>query len=609
MTTLRAETAADRLARALLVLATGGAILAFGVWLTGGGLIEIAGLSIRLRRVDRLALLVLAGVAGLILLGAERRRRALAWLWDVLERRAAAIAVVTALVAAAVAWTYRTDAAGGSDSFCYLNQAELIASGRVWDAQPLAAIATWPDPIATVVPAGHVPAPGGAAAIVPMCPAGYPLMLAAARLVGGRPAMFVVVPMATAVMVWLTFLLARRAGGGRVGAIAALWLATSAAFLHQSFQPMSDIPAAMFWAAALWLASSSDAARAHPAFAPEALRRGRPIIAGVMTGAALLVRPNLAPLAVVIAALLASEAWRRGGSIVPVLVRYGAGALPGLGAILVLQRLAYGGALSTGYGNLGGLFAAAQVMPNLSRYSGWLAETWTPAIALVLVAPVLAPPAARRVAWWLLIFAAATLLVYLPYLVFEGWWFLRFLLPAYPALFTLLALVAVRALAALPPLLRGAATTTVAGAIAAVLLYLAIGHGVFRARDFEQRFRDTGAYLSTTLPAGAVVFAHDLGGAVRFYTGRPTLQWKALDPTWLDRAIATMRARSLPVFLAFEIAEEEMFRQRFGSLNEYGRLDWPPRADINHLVRIYDAADRERAARGEVVETTVIRTR
>ena len=594
---MQADTAGNWRARAFLVFAAVCAVFALGVWLTGGGLVEIAGVSIRLRRVDRLASAVLAGVVALILLGAERRRDALAWLWDVLERRAAAIAAATTLLAALVAWTYRTDAAGGSDSFCYLNQAELIASGRVWEAQPLAAIATWPDPIATVVPPGHVPAPGGAAAIVPMCPAGYPLMLAAARLVGGRPAMFVVVPMATAAMVWLTFLLARRVGGGRVGAIAALWLATSAAFLHQSFQPMSDIPAAMFWTAALWLALSSDTARA------------RPLAAGVMTGAALLVRPNLAPLAVVIAALLASEAWRRGGSIVPVLVRYGAGALPGLGAILVLQRLAYGGALSTGYGNLGGLFAAAQVLPNLSRYSGWLAETWTPAIALVLAAPVLAPPAARRAAWWLLIFAAATLAVYLPYLVFEGWWFLRFLLPAYPALFTLLALVIVRAMAALPPLLRGVATATFAGAGAAVLLHLAIGHGVFRARDFEQRFRDTGAYLSTALPPDAIVFAHDLGGAVRYYTGRPTLQWKALDPAWLDRAIATTRARSLPVFLAFEIAEEEMFRQRFGSLNEYGRLDWPPRADINHLVRIYDAADRERAARGEAVETTVIRTR
>lgn len=589
--------AADRLARALLILATTSAILAFGVWLTGGGLIEIAGVSVRLRRVDRFALAALIAAGALLGLGRARLRRALLWLSEAIDRRGAVVAAGLAMLAALVAWSYRTDAAGGSDSYCYLNQAELFASGRVQEAQPLAALADWPDPVGTVLPPGHVPAPGGVTAIVPMCPAGYPLLLAAARLAGGRPAMFVVVPIATAAMLWLTFLLARRAGGGRAGVLSAAWLAGSAPFLHQSLQPMSDVPAAMFWTAAMWLALESGGARA------------RPFAAGVLSGAALMVRPNLVPVGAVVAAMIAADAWRRGGTIVRPVVRYAAGVLPGIVAVMVLQRLAYGGALTSGYGQLGGLFSAAHVLPNLSHYTTWLAAAQTPLIAAALVAPVVAPGPSRRAAWWLLLFAVATLCVYLPYLVFESWWYLRFLLPAYPALLTLVALVCLRAVDALPLPARGLTTMALAGAGVMVLLHLAIGHGVFRARDFEQRFRDTGAYLAAELPPEAVVFAHDLGGAVRFYSGRPTLQWTALDATWLDRAIATMRQHGLKPYLAFEIAEEEMFRQRFAAQNEFGRLDWPPRADINHLVRIYDAADRERAARGEAVQTAVIRTR
>lgn len=587
-----ADSAADRLARVFLVLSAVAAIVAFGVWLTGGGVIEIAGATLRVRRVERFAIVAGVAAAAFLLTGRARRTAAFAWLWEVLDRRASLIAAAIAIAAGVIAWTYSTNTAGGSDSFCYLRQAELLASGRLQDPQPLATAADWPDPVGTFVSPGHVRAPGGAAAIVPMCPAGYPLILAAASLAGGRPAMFAVVPVLGVVMVWLTFLLARGVGGPRAGVLAALWLAASAAFLHQSFQPMSDLPAAAAWTGALVGAT-----------------RARPFAAGLLAGLALMIRPNLAPLGLVVAGIVASNEWPRRGAIVTALVRCAAGALPALAAVLVLQRLAYGGALSSGYGDLGQLFALGQVWPNLTRYSTWLVETQTAAVALAIVAPLLAPPAARRIAWWLLAFALVTLGMYLPYLVFESWWYLRFLLPAYPALMTLLAIVAMRVVASLPGSARGPATVAAGGGLAVVLLHLAIGHGIFGARDFEQRFRDTGAYLSAELPEEAVVLAHDLGGASRFYSGRPTLQWKALDPAWLDRAIASLQGRGLKPYLALEAAEEEMFRARFAAGNALGRLDWPPRADIERKVFVYDFADRARTQRGEAVDTKIIRTR
>ena len=92
----------------------------------------------------------------------------------------------------------------------------------------------------------------------------------------------------------------------------------------------------------------------------------------------------------------------------------------------------YGGPLKSGYGELGALFTASHVLPNLRRYPRWMIETESPVIALALVAPWLCAPRVRKsvAAWALLAFAAATFACYLPYVVFDAWWYLRFVLPA-----------------------------------------------------------------------------------------------------------------------------------------------------------------------------------
>ena len=49
--------------------------------------------------------------------------------------------------------------AGGSDSSCYVLQAERWASGRLLVPDPLALQADWPDAERSFAPAGHFPAP------------------------------------------------------------------------------------------------------------------------------------------------------------------------------------------------------------------------------------------------------------------------------------------------------------------------------------------------------------------------------------------------------------------------------------------------------------------
>jgi hypothetical protein len=130
-----------------------------------------------------------------------------------LARDARWIAAAAAVAAAAVGFGWGTYVAGGSDSYCYLSQAELFATGHIVNIQPIASIAPWEHAAKAFVPNGHVSAFSPVGATVPKCPPGYPMLMAVARTVGGRPAMFAVVPLLGALAVWSTFVLGRRIAG------------------------------------------------------------------------------------------------------------------------------------------------------------------------------------------------------------------------------------------------------------------------------------------------------------------------------------------------------------------------------------------------------------
>jgi hypothetical protein len=563
--------------------------------------------------------------------------------WDATERRGAIVAAFAAIAAALTGVIWGTYVAGGPDSYCYLNQAELFAQGRVRDPQPIVQDAPWPNRVDTAVPVGHVAAPRGEIAAVPMCPPGYPFALALARFVGGRAAMFWVVPIMGGLAVWWTFLIGRRVGGAAAGAMAAVLLATSPAFLYQIVQPTSDVPAAALWAAALVVAVQPPNAR-------------RAWLTGTLAGAALLIRPNLAPLGVVVAGMVVWAAAHAAQSpsrtttdaahsptVVPrQTLALALGALPFFFVVMALQNAMYGGPLTSGYGSLSLLFSFDHIGPNLARYPRWLLETQTPLVLLALVAPWSASTReTRRHAWWLLAFVFVTFACYLPYTVYDAWWFLRFLLPAFPAMLVLTASVLVslshqvasnerggqarltpsgpeqplRGQARLTPAgpdpsrLRFSALVLIALALVAFQLYTAERRAVFRLHDLERRFRDGGEYVARKLPENAVVFTTQQSGSVRYYAGRPTIIWDMLDPAWLDRALDHLRARGYRPYFLFERAEDLTFRQRFEAHSRFGGLEWPPIADIYREIRIFDPLDYERFRKGEKIETDYVFTR
>ena len=74
----------------------------------------------------------------------------------------------------------------------------------------------------------------------------------------------------------------------------------------------------------------------------------------------------------------------------------------------------------------------------------------------------------------------------------------------------------------------------------------------FRLQALEARFEQAGTFVDRRLPQNALVITSGQSGSVRFYSGRKTLVWDALDPAWLDRAVVFVRARGFEPFLMFE---------------------------------------------------------
>jgi hypothetical protein len=263
------------------------------------------------------------------------------------------------------------------------------------------------------------------------------------------------------------------------------------------------------------------------------------------------------------------------------------------------------------------LFGLEHVWPNLQRYTSWLRETHTPLIVLAAAAPVLLPGAMTAL---LVSMFAVNLALYLPYIEFEDWSFLRFLLPALPLLLILVVaafdaivgcLLTVRsrhptAPAAVHGPIRRAVVMAASLVLAALFVREAIDRQAFRLQTLESRFERAGLYVRNRLPPNALLLTSWQSGSVRYYGERKTLVWTALDPAWLDRALAFVEARGYEPYLLFERWEEPLFRTRFRG-TPAGALDWPPAAEIAGQVRIYRPGDRDRYLQGTMVPTEYAR--
>jgi hypothetical protein len=332
-------------------------------------------------------------------------------------------------------------------------------------------------------------------------------------------------------------------GLGRGACLAgAAILATAPVYLFFSVQTMSDVPALVWVLATVVCAWRSDRSAFWAA------------IAGVAFAMAVLLRPTnaLALVPVAIALGRRPTAW----------LAFGAGGVPGAIFFATYNHVAYGGWLTTGYGQLE--LSRVWIVPTLRHYAVWLGVVFSPAIVGFLLLPW-AGRGRARLAWmlalWFVVFAG----FYSAYnCTHETWWYLRFLLPAAPALI-LGSVLGYEAIATRWPARRNRQI-----GIAAVIL--AIGCNVAWARHWlvlrvgedEQKYRQTSQWLQQRIPKDAVVACMQQSGALFFDTDFTIVRWDFLNHSDFDALTAVLAKQRRPLYAAlfpFEIEAERAFER------------------------------------------------
>lgn len=538
------------------VFAAFGALWTLVTWLVGGFTVGLWGITIRANDPFRpLAFTVVAVAIYLATRGPLNLRRLVT-----------PVALVIALCPAIVGIARNSWTASGADQYAYVSQADLWLERNLTVPVPLAATAPWPDAVWSFAPYGFRPATTGAA-IVPVTAPGLPLMMAGAKAIAGHCSMFLVTPLCGALLVWIMFAIGRRMESDVLGLAAAWFTATSPAVLAMLVSPMSDVPAAALWALALFFAIGRT--------------RSSALGAGLAASGAILIRPNLAPLA----ALLAAWRWwtadnpehRKDAALIAI------GTVPGCLIVAWTNNALYGSPLASGYGSLSSLFSMANVGTNLARYGTWLVESQTPlavlGIAALLPFTLVWPGRWQRQA--ALLFGATLVVVwalYLAYMPYEAWWFLRFMLPSWPAICLGMAVVIVRLGRTHSVALRLAAFG-LALAVGAYTIRFAVNNGAFPSGEGDHRYVSIAKIVEQATEPSAVIFTGQHSGPTRYYAGRTIVRYELVDPAWLDRAVQWLTAAGRRPYFLLEEYEVLDWEKRFGAANTLGRLTLAPIAE------------------------------
>jgi hypothetical protein len=494
------------------------------------------------------------------------------------------LAVGVALAVAAVGLIWGSRVAGAADPYGYISQADLWRGGQLKVRQPIPE--PWPYDDWTLAPLGYKPGLERHT-IVPTYPPGLPLLMAAAGDLLGSRGRFLIVPLTGAVAILATFMLGAIMFDELVGVCACVLLAASPAFLFQLMLSMNDVPVTAAWAVALVLALLH-----------------RPLAAGIASGLAMVIRPNLPLLTVgvgLLAALPASPERRMLRAAVRRALSFGAGVLPGVVGIAVWNTSLYGGPLHSGYGEAASLYHWSNLWPNVARYSRWLIETNTPFVAGAIPALVsrrCAPGRASEhaaVRGALALFVIAVAASYVFYTRFEDWTYVRFMMPAFPVMLV----AAVGCIGGTERVLGRVVHTAVFMTLIVLVFTWQItaskSLGAFTIQQNERHYEIVARELRQLTPVNSVVLSMQDAGSVRYYAGRMIVRYDNLPQGAFDEAVSLLIARGLHPYLLLE-STEIPFGARAGRDGPAAHLAQPPVREWtfpNRLtVRLYDLANQ-----------------
>ena len=443
---------------------------------------------------------------------------------------------------------YISPYAGGADSSGYLNSARLLSRGEV--SAPVRTIPGHPARefgAATYQPLGFtLPASGDR--MVPTYPIGLPLhLLVGAGIAGWSRAAIAVNLLMALGSGGLMWAFARQLHLGPMAAGAgAIVLCLCPVLLFSALQPMSDLLSLAWSLATLYCALR---VRDNLLWA---------CACGVAFSLAVLVRPTNLLLAIPTLVALAWH-WR-------VFLAVTLGGLPGSTLLAFYNWKVYGTPVTTGYGDVRSAFSPDFLPHNLLHFAHWIPLLLTPLVVGALAAPFL--PEARQRGFAVLAVWSATLIGFYSFYYHSGetWWYLRFILPAFPTLIiaALFAMESIGRNSGIPARIRPVA--------AAVLMILAAGWQIAQSRRLhvcqlkrdEQSYPDAAHWARANLPPEAVVFCMQVSGAFYYYTDFLLLRWEQTAPDQFAGLLAAAAQANRPVYAALFPFEQPEALERVG---------------------------------------------
>jgi hypothetical protein len=479
-------------------------------------------------------------------------------------RLLAGFALLGLLVYGAVLVRYASYSAGASDSSGYLNQAHALASGQI--ARPIRGFVALGEEgvsLSLVLPLGFVQG-RRPATMAPSYPTGYPLHMAAfAAIAGWDLGPYLVSPVFAVLGILAFYRLARELGLAPLeSASGAAILAFHPAYVFMALQSWSDVVATTWATVTVMLALLSRRASSWA------------LGAGAAFAVACLTRPSNALLLLPIAAALPRS--------LGVLSRFALGALPGFVFLFAFNLAAYGHPLRTGYGDVGHEFSLAFIPARWRHYTHWLGATFTPLLPLAWLAVAGTREARGRDRLMLLVWFGSFFVFFCSYRHYDSWWYLRFLMPAFPALI-LGALLAAR------PLWRSLElrlhlprrSLTSVNLLPALALAIVVSReiSVGRRQEILGIGESENAYLWSCrlavqrLPPGAIVLSKLLSGALEAYTHLTPLRFDSMDRPTARRLLRRSLKRDRPWYaLLHELEKEEFEGRGLGSWTVVGSV-------------------------------------
>ncbi len=431
--------------------------------------------------------------------------------------------------------------AGGADASGYMNFARLLGEGALVEPLRMPEGAAYEEISKELFqPLGYTYR-SESGQLSPTYPIGLPLLLSLGGLheseVLGR-AVYAGVSVLACIGIW--FLAAELGISRRWRFYAVAMLATSPLLLWGSLIVMSDVLATCL---AIWVLLCALRSRKSKRAA---------LLCGVFLGWAVLVRPSNVLLfgAVVVALLQGRANWKRWALGI-------VGGLPAFFLFLWSNWKLYGDPLQSGYGDLWSLFSWAYGPETLLHYGRTLLYA-----VFVLVLPTAIAGASKwrsgpvrlLLSWAIPVFAFYAFYLFTS----QTWWFLRFILPALPALALLSAIFLEEwSSKVLPEKRQSWLALALAGASVVAAIYWEGRLNIFGEQDFERRYAKECSWANANLAANTLVVCMQPSGSFYYYTDFPVFRWDLAkqDANWASLLQAS-RASATPVVAVLHEFEE-----------------------------------------------------